>query len=139
MVKARKAKTGTRKAKAKAVKAKVKGRVWLRLTAPDCGWVSKNPGSLTRAQVKQRVLAVAALPTNTPLSPLTPDDTPITGGLRVGSGDQIYPLAQDCMTKDARFAADGLRINRLYVLDNGKTLGTFVDCILCSYKHQIKD
>jgi hypothetical protein len=122
----------------KAMKS-AKKPVWVKLTAPDCGWVAKNPGSLTRAQIKKRVLVVAALPTGTPLSPSTPDDTPVTGGLRVGVGDQIYPLAQDCMTKDAGFAADGLRINRLYVLDNGKTLGAFVNCVFCSYQHQIKN
>jgi hypothetical protein len=111
---------------------------WKKLNRPDCGWVEKNPGSLTRAQIKRRVLTVAALPTNTPLGPSTPDATPVSGGLRVGVGDQIYPLAQDCMTKDDRFAGDGLRINRLNILANGKTLGTFVDTIVCCYQHQIK-
>src|SRR5712671_2843050 len=97
-----------------AKKAVTKKPVWLKVNAPDCGWITKNPGALTKPQIKRIVLTVAA-DGGPPLSPSTPDDTPVTGGLRVGNGDQIWPLAQDCMRND-RFQSDGLRIKRFNVI-----------------------
>jgi hypothetical protein len=115
----------------------MKKPIWIRSQPPDCGWVEDNSGAPTRTQIKQLVLKVAALPISTPLPASTPDDTPVIGGLRNGPADQIWTLAKDCM-KYGRFKKDGLRIVQSYIDAKGKTLGTFVDCIQCSYKHLIK-
>jgi hypothetical protein len=81
------------------------------------------------AVIKRLVLKVAG-PT---WPPNTPDKTKITPEIRVGA-DLPYQFVVECMN-DPTFNADGLGVDRLYVIDNVKTLGDLVTCIACCYQH----
>jgi hypothetical protein len=102
----------------------------------SCGSVAKNVGTPPQQKtIKHLVLEAAAQPVGKPLPDNTPDDTKIST-LRPGDNDSITTLTGLCMNlPGSQFQSDGLWMNRLYALTNGKTLGTFVSCIQCCYSH----
>jgi hypothetical protein len=101
-----------------------------------CGSVRRNFGSPPAPRLLKRLVLTAAAQPLPPLPGSTPNDTPISA-LRVGDPDPITTLTGLCMNL-GQFQADGLWMNRLYALDKGKKLGTFMSCIRCCYSHRTR-
>jgi hypothetical protein len=101
-----------------------------------CGNVKLGAGPITAAQIKTLVLQyIAGLPGAAP-NPPSANSTKISD--LISSDNPVFDLALGCMKFD-RFRTDGLNPMQTYFITNGKTLGGFVQCIQCCYKHPLAE